>query len=39
MTRDLKQTLGSKDPRPQMSIEDYAKLSREADEYGIFDSY
>ncbi len=36
MTRDLKQTLGSKDPRPQMSIEDYAKLSREADEYGIF---
>ena len=36
MTRDLKKTMGDKDPRPQMTIADYAKLSQEADEYGIF---
>jgi len=36
MGRDLKKKTGSIDPRPQMTIEDYAELSRQADEYGIF---
>ena len=36
MDRDLKKKTGSIDPRPQMTIEDYAELSRQADEYGIF---
>ena len=36
MGRDLKNKTGSIDPRPQMTIEDYAELSRQADEYGIF---
>jgi len=36
MGRDLKKKTGSIDPRSQMTIEDYAELSRQADEYGIF---
>jgi MoaA/NifB/PqqE/SkfB family radical SAM enzyme len=36
MSRDLLKTTGKIDPRPQMSLEDYAELSRQADEYGIF---
>jgi len=36
MTRDLKKRTGAIDPRPQMGLEDYRKLSEEADEYGIF---
>ena len=36
MSRDLKAKTGSIDPRKQMEIADYAELSRQADEYGIF---
>lgn len=36
MSRDLKKRTGSIDPRPQMNLEDYRRLSDEADEYGIF---
>jgi MoaA/NifB/PqqE/SkfB family radical SAM enzyme len=36
MSRDLKKRTGGLDPRPQMSLQDYAELSRQADEYGIF---
>jgi len=36
MSRDLKKKTGAIDPRPQMTISDYAELSRQADEYGIF---
>ncbi|MBT8542177.1 radical SAM protein [Polynucleobacter paneuropaeus] len=36
MTRDLKKRTGMPDPRPQMSLDDYRELSRQADEYGIF---
>jgi MoaA/NifB/PqqE/SkfB family radical SAM enzyme len=36
MGRDLKKKTGTIDPRAQMSIDDYAELSRQADEYGIF---
>lgn len=36
MSRDLKKRTGSIDPRPQMTLEDYRRLSDEADEYGIF---
>ena len=36
MDRDLKKKTGSRDPRKHMTIEDYAELSRQADEYGIF---
>jgi MoaA/NifB/PqqE/SkfB family radical SAM enzyme len=36
MSRDLKKKTGSLDPRPQMSLEDYRKLSQEADDFGIF---
>lgn len=36
MSRDLKKKTGGIDPRPQMTLNDYAELSRQADEYGIF---
>jgi MoaA/NifB/PqqE/SkfB family radical SAM enzyme len=36
MSRDLKKRTGAIDPRPQMSLDDYKELSRQADEYGIF---
>jgi AdoMet-dependent heme synthase len=36
MSRDIKARTGDIDPRKQMEISDYAALSREADEYGIF---
>lgn len=36
MSRDLKKRTGSIDPRPQMSLEDYRDLSKQADEAGIF---
>jgi MoaA/NifB/PqqE/SkfB family radical SAM enzyme len=36
MSRDLKKKTGSLDPRPQMNLEDYRKLSQEADDFGIF---
>lgn len=36
MTRDLKKRTGMPDPRPQMSLDDYKELSRQADEYGLF---
>jgi MoaA/NifB/PqqE/SkfB family radical SAM enzyme len=36
MTRHLKKATGAHDPRPQMSIDDYRRLSEEADAYGIF---
>ena len=36
MTRDLKKRTGSIDPRHQMTLEDYAELSKQADEYGLF---
>jgi MoaA/NifB/PqqE/SkfB family radical SAM enzyme len=36
MSRDLLAQTGEVDPRPQMTLEDYAELSRQADEYGIF---
>jgi MoaA/NifB/PqqE/SkfB family radical SAM enzyme len=36
MSRDLLAKTGNVDPRPQMEIKDYAELSRQADEYGIF---
>ena len=36
MTRDLIKRTGSKDPRPQMTLDDYRKLSKECDELGIF---
>ena len=36
MSRDLLAQTGEIDPRPQMTLEDYAELSRQADEYGIF---
>ena len=36
MTRDLKKRTGLPDPRPQMGLAGYKKLSEEADEYGIF---
>lgn len=36
MSRDLKKRTGAIDPRPQMGLDDYRELSRQADEYGIF---
>jgi MoaA/NifB/PqqE/SkfB family radical SAM enzyme len=36
MSRDLKKRTGTIDPRPQMGLDDYRELSRQADEYGIF---
>ena len=36
MTRDLKKRIGMPDPRPQMSLDDYRDLSRQADDYGLF---
>lgn len=36
MSRDLKKRTGAIDPRPQMTLDDYRKLSQQADEYGIF---
>lgn len=36
MTRDLKKRTGMPDPRPQMSLDDYRELSRQADDYGLF---
>jgi MoaA/NifB/PqqE/SkfB family radical SAM enzyme len=36
MSRDLKLKTGAVDPRRQMTMADYAELSRQADEYGIF---
>lgn len=36
MSRDLKKRTGGIDPRPQMNLDDYKELSRQADEYGIF---
>lgn len=36
MSRDLKKRTGAIDPRPQMGLDDYKELSRQADEYGIF---
>ncbi|ALE02300.1 radical SAM/SPASM domain-containing protein [Candidatus Pseudothioglobus singularis] len=36
MSRDLKKKTGTIDPRHQMTIDDYAELSRQADEYGIY---
>lgn len=36
MSRDLKKRTGAIDPRPQMGLAEYKKLSEEADEYGIF---
>jgi MoaA/NifB/PqqE/SkfB family radical SAM enzyme len=37
MTRDIKKKTGMKlDPRPQMTLDDYKELSRQADEAGIF---
>ena len=37
MTRDLIKKTGKKDPRRQMDLEDYKKLSEEADELGLLD--
>ena len=36
MSRDLKKRTGAIDPRRQMSLDDYRKLSEEADAFGIF---
>ena len=37
MTRDIKKQTGVKlDPRPQMDLDDYKELSKQADEAGIF---
>lgn len=36
MSRDLKKRTGAIDPRPQLGLDDYKELSRQADEYGIF---
>jgi MoaA/NifB/PqqE/SkfB family radical SAM enzyme len=36
MTRDLIKRTGQKDPRPQMTLDNYRKLSEECDELGIF---
>jgi len=36
MTRDLKKRTGKEDPRPQMGLEDYRRLSEQADQYGLF---
>ena len=36
MTRDLIRRTGAKDPRPQMTLADYQKLSDECDELGLF---
>lgn len=36
MTRHLKKTTGGADPRPQMTLDDYRRLSEEADAYGLF---
>ena len=36
MSRDLKKRTGTIDPRPQMGLDEYKELSRQADEYGIF---
>ena len=36
MTRDLIKRTRKEDPRKQMELSDYKKLSEEADEYGIF---
>jgi MoaA/NifB/PqqE/SkfB family radical SAM enzyme len=36
MSRDLKKKTGALDPRTQMSLQDYKKLSQEADDFGIF---
>jgi MoaA/NifB/PqqE/SkfB family radical SAM enzyme len=36
MSRDLKAKTGAIDPRVQMGISDYAELSRQAHDYGIF---
>ena len=36
MERDLIARTGAPDPRRQMDLDDYAELSRQADEYGLF---
>jgi hypothetical protein len=36
MSRDLKKRTGGLDPRPQMGLNEYRELSRQADEAGIF---
>jgi len=36
MTRDLIKRTGAKDPRPQMNLDDYKRLSDECDELGLF---
>ena len=36
MSRDLKKKTGAIDPRPQMSLDDYRELSKQADDCGIF---
>lgn len=36
MSRDLKKRTGALDPRPQMGLNEYRELSRQADEAGIF---
>ena len=36
MDRDIKKKTGALDPRKHMTIDDYAELSRQADEYGIY---
>ena len=36
MSRDLIKRTGAKDPRPQMTLDDYKKLSDECDELGLF---
>lgn len=36
MTRFVIKQIGTPDPRPQMGLDDYRELSRQADEYGIF---
>jgi len=36
MARDLMKRTGMPDPRPQMSLDDYKELSRQADDYGLF---
>jgi MoaA/NifB/PqqE/SkfB family radical SAM enzyme len=36
MSRDLIKRTGMKDPRPQMTLDDYRKLSEECDQLGLF---
>ena len=36
MTRDLIRRTGKKDPRPQMTLDDYKNLSDQADDLGLF---